>query len=105
MYEVVPDSSVTTINTRVCRAQVSNIGPNLPCIESNANYHIDPPVYNISDVTKTLNDYAVLDIGNACPSAASSSDPDANQFMVTGCIEMPRQTISNVPSKGFILFF
>jgi len=72
VYEVVPDPLATTVNTRVCKAEVKQIGLNLPCVEANANHHIENVVFNVSDVTKTMNDYAVLNIGSVCPSGATS---------------------------------
>ena len=91
VYEVVPDSSAPTVNTRVCRAEVTSIGSNLPCVEAHANYQVDQSITNRSDVSKTVDDFAVLNIGSTCPSGAASNDPDANKFIVTGCIELLRQ--------------
>ena len=99
VYEVVPDSTVTTPNTRVCRAEVTKIGSNLPCIQANANHFVDMPTLNVSNPGNTMNDYAMLDISNACPSSAPSSDPDANKFIVTGCVELP---VGQTASAGIL---
>ncbi len=32
-----------------------------------SEYKGDPAIYNVSSLSKTQNDYAVLDIGNTCP--------------------------------------
>ncbi len=50
VYEVVPDSTVTTPSTRVCRAEVTKIGSNLPCIQVS----ISPTIYEQTFCMKVL---------------------------------------------------
>jgi hypothetical protein len=40
--------------------------------------YMTPQAFNVSDASKTINDYAILNIGNTCPSGATSTDPGTN---------------------------
>ena len=88
---MIPDFGVTDFGTHVCRAQVTRVGSNLPCLEYTASasgFRADIAVTNISATHRLEDDYAALALGPACPGQTGGDTTDS-QFTIMGCVELP----------------
>lgn len=85
-----PDFEVADFTARICRVQIHNIGPGVPCV-----YHSDAgglETYAKSAEEAPFLNQGSVEIDGICPVGLPDAEAEDNQFSATIYYEMPPQT-------------
>ena len=77
-FEAVPDHEVTDVDLELCAVRVHSIGRGLPCLGQ--RNLINHESYGKSDVSRSFDDFGVIDLGDVCPLNYPNGNDADNKF-------------------------